>query len=243
MTDFLDELSHSWGNTPKQKQREKEYNHEYYLKNKEKWNKASSDINPEFVGRKYKIKDSNNAMGQCGLNDGQFGRIKGGLRMVEEGHEPTTIEQENNLIKRGYVYYKSHWYAPKNEATRNAVLELYDQSRTNIQKKISKGAAMNEAAKAKQNIENRKAQIEKRLGDDETKAYKEARERQRAAIKKRNTIARVNHFFDNVHAKETYMSEIREAQKKKSAYKAAKDFVDGTVTVMMDKIYSKLGIG
>ena len=31
------ELYHSWGKSPKQKAREKEYNHWYYLRNKEKW--------------------------------------------------------------------------------------------------------------------------------------------------------------------------------------------------------------
>lgn len=36
--DFLEDvLSHSWGTKPEQKKREKEYNHQYYLKNKIKW--------------------------------------------------------------------------------------------------------------------------------------------------------------------------------------------------------------
>ena len=33
-------LIHSWGNKPEQKRREKQYNHEYYLKNKDKWQKS-----------------------------------------------------------------------------------------------------------------------------------------------------------------------------------------------------------
>ena len=38
MTDFLQEtIQHSWGNSPKQKAREKAYNAEYYRKHKEKW--------------------------------------------------------------------------------------------------------------------------------------------------------------------------------------------------------------
>lgn len=30
-------LEHGWGNTPEQKRKESEYNHQYYLRNKEKW--------------------------------------------------------------------------------------------------------------------------------------------------------------------------------------------------------------
>lgn len=41
--DFMDDyLQHSWGKKPEQKAREKEYNHQYYLKNKEKWKKYDS---------------------------------------------------------------------------------------------------------------------------------------------------------------------------------------------------------
>lgn len=37
MTDFLDELKHSWGTSSEQKRRESEYNAEYYKDHKEKW--------------------------------------------------------------------------------------------------------------------------------------------------------------------------------------------------------------
>lgn len=37
MITWNQELYHSWGKSPKQKAREKEYNHWYYLRNKEKW--------------------------------------------------------------------------------------------------------------------------------------------------------------------------------------------------------------
>lgn len=40
---LTDALEHSWGKSPKQKAREKEYNAEYYRKHKEKWNKYISD--------------------------------------------------------------------------------------------------------------------------------------------------------------------------------------------------------
>lgn len=40
---LTDALEHSWGKSPKQKAREKEYNAEYYRKNKEKWKKYVSD--------------------------------------------------------------------------------------------------------------------------------------------------------------------------------------------------------
>ena len=37
------DLWHSWGNSPKQKAREKEYNHAYYLRNKDKWRDKITD--------------------------------------------------------------------------------------------------------------------------------------------------------------------------------------------------------
>lgn len=37
------DLWHSWGNSPKQKAREKEYNHAYYLRNKDKWKTKYTD--------------------------------------------------------------------------------------------------------------------------------------------------------------------------------------------------------
>lgn len=45
MSDFLiDTIEHSWGKSPKQKAREKEYNAEYYRKHKEKWDRTAEDI-------------------------------------------------------------------------------------------------------------------------------------------------------------------------------------------------------
>lgn len=46
MSDFLAELQHSWGKSAKQKAREKEYNAEYYRKNKEKWEKYREELKP-----------------------------------------------------------------------------------------------------------------------------------------------------------------------------------------------------
>lgn len=44
-TDFLEDvIEHSWGNSPKQKAREKEYNAEYYRTHKEKWANTARDI-------------------------------------------------------------------------------------------------------------------------------------------------------------------------------------------------------
>lgn len=41
---LIDALEHSWGKSPEQKAREKEYNAEYYRKHKEKWAKYRHDI-------------------------------------------------------------------------------------------------------------------------------------------------------------------------------------------------------
>ena len=52
MTDILmNALEHSWGTSPEQKKREKEYNAEYYRKHKEKWKDNSSKVyNPPMPG-------------------------------------------------------------------------------------------------------------------------------------------------------------------------------------------------
>lgn len=56
--DFLeDSLEHSWGKSPKQKAREKEYNAEYYRKNRHKWDKYRSNIDAaRGTGLKYNEK-------------------------------------------------------------------------------------------------------------------------------------------------------------------------------------------
>lgn len=38
------DLWHSWGKSPKQKAREKEYNHAYYLRNKDKWKDSAKRV-------------------------------------------------------------------------------------------------------------------------------------------------------------------------------------------------------
>lgn len=45
-----DFLEHSWGKSPEQKAREKEYNAEYYRKNKEKWAKYPKEFGDIFTG-------------------------------------------------------------------------------------------------------------------------------------------------------------------------------------------------
>ena len=48
-TDILtDAIEHSWGKSPKQKAREKEYNAEYYRKNKEKWEQYRKNLHPYY---------------------------------------------------------------------------------------------------------------------------------------------------------------------------------------------------
>lgn len=43
------ELYHSWGKSPKQKAREKEYNHWYYLRNKEKWAVKNTRTSSDYL--------------------------------------------------------------------------------------------------------------------------------------------------------------------------------------------------
>ena len=45
---LTDALEHSWGKSPKQKAREKEYNAEYYRKNKEKWEQYRKNLHPYY---------------------------------------------------------------------------------------------------------------------------------------------------------------------------------------------------
>lgn len=42
--DFLAELKHSWGDTPEQKAKEKQYNHEYYEKHKAERKAARKEL-------------------------------------------------------------------------------------------------------------------------------------------------------------------------------------------------------
>lgn len=43
------DLYHSWGKSPKQKAREKAYNHQYYLRNKEKWKNRSRSASDDAM--------------------------------------------------------------------------------------------------------------------------------------------------------------------------------------------------
>lgn len=58
MTDFLESLQHSWGKSPKQKAREKEYNAEYYRKHKEKWLNTNRPLTDTIRGYQDALLDS-----------------------------------------------------------------------------------------------------------------------------------------------------------------------------------------
>ncbi len=58
MTDFLESLQHSWGKSPKQKAREKEYNAEYYRKHKEKWLNTKRPLTDTIRGYQDALLDS-----------------------------------------------------------------------------------------------------------------------------------------------------------------------------------------
>jgi hypothetical protein len=58
MADFLESLQHSWGKSPKQKAREKEYNAEYYRKHKEKWLNTNRPLTDTIRGYQDALLDS-----------------------------------------------------------------------------------------------------------------------------------------------------------------------------------------
>ena len=248
MADFLqDYLEHSWGTNPEQKRRESQYNHEYYLKNKEKWEKRAESVHPEHWANKIHVKNTINSMSQKGMDKNRFDKIKGGLQKVAEGHTPTTVGEENNLTKRGYVYYKGDWYQPKNQATREAVLEIYRSDRAKSQKKIAKSNAANEASKQKQSYE-KMSDVQSKIAnkyakETEERAYavaieRSSREGRNALKKKRELEANVKGRKEKLQKRQEYLNEIRDSKDTRSGAKKVRDLIDGTVEYALDSAKS-----
>lgn len=61
--DYRNYLEHSWGNSPEQKAREREYNHEYWLNNRDRVRAARAYVNRRLVNNQYS--DSKAGMGQA----------------------------------------------------------------------------------------------------------------------------------------------------------------------------------
>ena len=62
--DFMEDyLQHSWGKKPEQKAREKQYNADYYKKNRDKWKQTYKDTNKFYRDlRKKAVKQGHESM-------------------------------------------------------------------------------------------------------------------------------------------------------------------------------------
>lgn len=130
MTDFLeDTLQHSWGKSPKQKAREKEYNAEYYRKHKDKWKDTANAIQVHL----YTDKDRE-------LNRADTQSTKRGLKY---SRDMLTFNKKYGLTKN------TQWYQD-NIAYGEARLKSQNDYNKSIAKQRSQaGAALNEQRKAR----------------------------------------------------------------------------------------------
>jgi len=86
--DFLEELAHSWGKSPEQKKREKEYNAKYYRENKERWkNVTTGNTIPDSL--KEYVKDAQKS---------------GSYTYLPQGVYPKNDKEEREWNAAGFSY-------------------------------------------------------------------------------------------------------------------------------------------
>lgn len=148
MTDFLeDTLQHSWGKSPKQKAREKEYNAEYYRKHKEKWRDNANKIQEHL----YTDRDRE-------LNREDPTIEKNALKYYRE---QLTFNKKHGIDKNNKFYQDA---IAANEASLKAKT---DYNKSIAKQRTSAGAALNEQRKARDlAVKNMD-----RYADKETDAY------------------------------------------------------------------------
>lgn len=224
MTDILmNALEHSWGTSPTQKKREKEYNAEYYRKNKEKWKDDPKQINVPSVNDHWLMY-----------------KPKITRKPLPPGMYPKTEKEEREWYNKGWRYIDGKWYGVERDTStdpgdlsqemikenqremRLAQLSYAAAKKHNISR-ISQGAAMNEASKVAE--AERKSQL---AAENERARLAEAERKARLAAKKAY-----------------YLSEIKKEQAKqnKSTGKKIREFIDGTVEIAMDKAAKNISEG
>lgn len=131
--DFLEELAHSWGKSPEQKKREKEYNAKYYQENKERWkNVTSGNIVPDSI--KEYVKEA---------------RKPGASTYLPQGVYPKTDKEEREWNAAGLVYDedKGQWKLVSDGYAGQRREFLAKRKRGEIQKSIAESYSKNEKAK------------------------------------------------------------------------------------------------
>lgn len=131
--DFLDELAHSWGKSPEQKKREKEYNAKYYQENKERWNNVTSgNIVPDSI--KEYVKEA---------------RKPGSSTYLPQGVYPKTDKEEREWNAAGLVYDedKGQWKLVSDGYAGQRREYLAKRKRRDIQKAVAESHSKNEKAK------------------------------------------------------------------------------------------------
>lgn len=130
MTDFLEgSLQHSWGKSPKQKAREKEYNAEYYRKHKEKWRNTANKIQEHL----YTDRDRERNREDSTIE-------KNALKYYQE---QLTFNKKHGLDKNNKFYQDA---IAANEASLKA---KNDYNKSIAKQRSQAGAALNEQRKAR----------------------------------------------------------------------------------------------
>lgn len=189
MTDILmNALEHSWGTSPSQKKREKEYNAEYYRKHKDKWKDNPKQINVPSVNDHWLMY-----------------KPKITRKPLPPGMYPKTEKEEREWYNKGWRYIDGKWYGVERDTStdtgdlspemikenqremRMAQLSYAAAKKHNISR-ISQGAAMNEASKVAE--AERKSQLAAK------KAYYLSEIEKEQAKQNKSTGKKIREFID-----------------------------------------------
>lgn len=225
--DFLEELAHSWGKSPEQKKREKEYNAEYYKKNKERWKDAKTgNVIPKNL--KYLeeyIKDAPKT---------------GSYAYLPKGVYPKTKEEEYEWTDAGFSYdeNKGVWkWTPTTEKRRNVVsgrlAEAYAENEklknaTALRNRMSFESSQSHAVDEKARLEKAKKRAAAyERGQNEKARLNEAKKQ----YDKREWTQTVKRRSEEYIRKKPYLDSLAasKAEQNVSAAKKARKFIDGYV--------------
>lgn len=180
----LDYLRHGWGTKPDQKKKEREYNHEYYIKNRDKLlsraQKLRQNANKVTLHKvdyrmvapenKRTYKDSINGVSKDELIDKEMSRLKKYYTDISNISNHANFTFDRSINQKESVYSKPN--VPDDKALRIIAEKNVDEQikednvRKNRQAQIAQGQAYNEyskqyAMKRKREAENKDIQARK----------------------------------------------------------------------------------
>lgn len=127
-------LQHGWGNSAKAKQKEKEYNHDYYLRNKEKWEKYRDDLS----SYRTNLTKSNADLATKRDNyERQLSDIAERKRQLTVGGKSNTKEY-SDLVGRERIVKKSLAGVRQQQANASKAQSEMDKHAANIEKQYSR---------------------------------------------------------------------------------------------------------